>query len=148
MIGRTLSEEGRPGAWWIGVAVAALVALAFVWMRCRPGRSDGATSAAQTVIEIVEPRGELATAPFRFEWRPVPRADLYELTISDDDAIWPLFVRRTQSAVHLLDPGERSALRPGRIHLWEVAALAEDGSAIAREQARFRIGPAPEGASQ
>jgi hypothetical protein len=93
-------------------------------------------------VTLRAPRGEVKAVPESFEWEAVPGASDYKVTISDADAVWPMFVRTTASTSLQLDPKQASAIVPGRIHVWEVEACDARGTPIARGETRFRVAPA------
>ena len=92
-------------------------------------------------MNLRAPRGEVKSAPRSFEWEAVPGASQYRVTISDADALWPLFMRTTTSTSLQLDSRQVSAIAPGRIHVWEVEAQDSRGSPIARGEMQFRVTP-------
>ena len=144
MIGQSLSTGGAARlVWAVTLSVAACLG---AWIGLRSARDTGPAGAeADAPVEILEPRGMLAAAPRRFAWKPVTGAASYEVSIADDDTVWPLFVRRTEGTELTLEAHEAAALSPRRVFLWEATARAADGRTLARGQARFRIDP-PDGA--
>ncbi len=136
-----LLDRGPPR--WIGrfVAAAAIVLVVGGWLALRsPRRSSESTDpAAERFVETVSPKGDLDAAPSEFRWRSVPEAARYTVRIADADAIWPLFVRSTETAALALDAKELSAFASGRIHVWEVEAFDASGKRVATGGTRFRI---------
>ena len=94
-------------------------------------------------IVLRQPRGELAKIPGRFVWQAVKGAAKYKVTISDEDAVWPLLVLTSTETSLELSAKEMQAITPGRIHIWEVAALGQDGLPTATGGVRFWV-PLPE----
>ena len=140
MIGQTLSGEGgRRAGWALGLAIAVGI-VGWLGVRTLQQRPFDSAADARVRVDLLEPRGVIDRAPARFEWRPVTNATRYDVRIADDDALWPLFVRSTASAMLLLDPNETRALTPGRIHVWEVDAKDAAGFTIASGSAQFKVG--------
>lgn len=134
-------ERGaRPRARLVLFAVAvALLVTGLVTVRLVRRASAPSGPSPERRVAIDSPRGDLATAPDRFAWEPVPGAASYRVRIADADAIWPLFVRSTTGAGLVLEPWEASALAPGRIHEWDVEALDAGGALIASGGTQFRV---------
>lgn len=125
--------------------VAAAVAVWIVAVRARHRRAAPPPEPT-TAVALLEPRGDIAVTPRAFRWTPVPSAASYKVTIADDDAVWPMFVRTTTESSLPLDAKDAAAISAGRIHMWEVIALDAAGSTVAQGKARFRVRLPGEGA--
>jgi len=137
-----LDGEGRSmRGLFLGLLLGAVVLGLALWVVFRPGPRESAQASGTSArtLTLVAPRGDLETAPSLFEWRPVEGALRYTVKIEDADAVWPLFVRSSESPSLSLAPQEASALLPGRVHVWEVQALDGEGRVIASGGTRFRI---------
>jgi len=140
--GRARGERGVAPL-LVAAAIAALVlaVVAAIWIvgvRARHRRAAPQPEPAANVV-LLAPLGGVATAPRAFTWKPVPAAASYKVTIGDDDALWPIFVRTTNEASLPLDEKDSGAIAAGRIHAWEVVALDSRGNPVARGKARFRV---------
>jgi hypothetical protein len=123
----------------IGLLLAGLV-LFLVLLKF--GTNQGpAPPGPAAYVTLLEPRGQVPVIPELFEWRAVRGAAKYKVTISDDDAVWPLLVRSTAETSLTLSAKEMEAIKPGRIHIWEVAALGLDGLPMATGGVRFMVAP-------
>lgn len=126
----------------VRVAVAiVLLAVAVGWValrRAERARASAGRGPAQ-IVALVAPRGNVASAPELFHWKPVPGASRYRVQIADADAVWPLFVRTTTSPALGLEPHELPALTPGRVHEWGVEAFDDAGTLIASGGTQFRV---------
>lgn len=123
----------------VGGALLVCV-LGFLLLRSRHPQGEAA-SAPAAFITLVAPRGELDAPPSRFQWNAVVGASRYTVRIEDADALWPLFVRSTTAPTLTLAPEEIAALRPDRVHEWEVTAYDPADTALASGGTRFRIRP-------
>ena len=138
---RTLDDGANPRRRWIvpALALALFLVVGFAAVSLRRGTRRSPADAPGLAVTIEAPRGDIASAPGAFTWHPVAGATRYTVTISDADAVWPLFVRTTTDSSLALEKRETVALTPGRIHAWEVQALDASGRPIASGEARFRI---------
>ena len=135
-----LGDERVPRRVFSALVAGAVVLGLAGWLVLRPhGRGAPAPSPPARFVTLVAPRGELDAAPTLFEWQTVEGASRYTVKIEDADAVWPLFVRSTASPSLSLEPDEVSALRPGRVHVWEVQAFDEKGNLIASGGTSFRV---------
>jgi len=97
-------------------------------------------------VTLRRPRGEIGAPPREFAWAAVPGAVRYRVKISDQDALWPLSVRTTETTSLTLDAKEAaSAITLKRIHVWEVEGLDAAGLPIARGEAPFWVTPSGPG---
>lgn len=124
------------------LACAVLLLGLVVLLQMAAGRRElPLESDSAAYVTLTAPRGELLDPPREFSWLPYPGAVRYRVKISDEDALWPMFLKTTDRPPVVLDPREASSLTPGRIHVWEVEALGKDGAPIATGGVRFRITP-------
>jgi hypothetical protein len=123
--------------------VVLVLAAVIVYRSVSARRSQAVPPKETASITLRSPRGELIDPPREFSWDPVPGATQYRVKIADEDAVWPMFVKTADRPPLVLESSELSAFAPGRIHMWEVEALGEDGSPIATGSIRFRITPIP-----
>ena len=122
----------------VAAILAALIAGIWLGVRARQRRAaDQPVPAAE--VRLLAPLGNVGALPPAFTWTPVPSAASYKVTIGDDDALWPIFVRTTTTASLPLDPKDAAAIAAGRVHAWEVVALDAAGNPVARGRARFRV---------
>jgi hypothetical protein len=125
--------------------VAALVGAAMLWLAGGPfdGPPPGEGRSVEA-LELLAPRGEVAAFPRRFEWRPLPAAALYEITVVNEETGAAIFRQRGPTARLDLDVEPGSEPPPGA-YVWEVIAI-RDGQPLARGGGRFRVAePAPPG---
>jgi hypothetical protein len=120
------------------IATAVAVVIWVVGVRARHRRAAPRPEPAASV-ELIAPLGGIAETPRAFTWAPVPSAASYKVTIGDNDAVWPLFVRTTTASSLGLDERDAGAISAGRILMWEVLALDAAGNPVARGSARFRV---------
>lgn len=126
------------------LAAAAIVAIVVaaglaVWVVSARGRRAPPPPEVTATVPLLAPLGSVASPPRAFTWTPVPGTASYKVTIGDDDALWPIFVRTTRDSALPLDERDASAIVAGRIHAWEVLALDASGVPVARGTGRFRI---------
>ena len=121
----------------VGAVLALGLALWVFGLRARGRRVVPQEPAAEVVL--LAPLGGIGETPRTFSWQPVPDAASYKVTIADDDAVWPLFVRNTTEASLIVDEKGAAAITAGRIHAWEVLALDASGASLARGRGRFRV---------
>ena len=88
------------------------------------------------VVNLLSPRGKVASLNPRFEWKPVVKAQEYLLTLEDLDGktIW----NQTTSDVQAQYPDSSPPLKPGKSYFWNVRA-AKDKKIIARGSASFKL---------
>jgi hypothetical protein len=117
---------------WTPTLVAAALAAAMVWLAGGPLEPPG------TAAALLEPAGRVERFPRRFAWTPVPRAEVYEITVARVGGE-PLFRQRGTGTVLDLevDPG---AEPPPGAYEWEVVAYGRPGE-IARARAGFVVVP-------
>ena len=132
----------------VAVAVVLLVVAVTLFLlmarsRARRGAQHPEPPAA---VALLAPLGGIAVTPRAFTWSPVPAAASYKVTIADEDAVWPIFVRTTSATSLPLDDRDTSAIAPGRVHVWEVLALDASAAPVARGTGRFRVRPPGEDA--
>ena len=132
---------GSIGAVLVAGLLAAAIAGALVLLSHLTARRDQPPPEPAAWVTMIEPRGDLDSAPRRFVWNAVAKAVRYKVTITDQDAVWPLFVKQTSESSVLLADREALAIVPGRIHVWEVEALDEVGRPVAKGGVRFRVVP-------
>lgn len=139
--GEEETPRARRRALWmvllLGGALVVLVVLAAPKLLRRAPEKPPPEPLAH--VKLLTPRGDLDAPPTRFSWEPIAGARQYSVKISDADAIWPLFVRTTESNSLVLDPAQTAAFLPGRFHVWEVEALDEKGVPVAHGGTSFRI---------
>ena len=120
-----LAMSGRA---WIPIGIAAALALAVLVpmtiARLRPGTDpQSGTREAQGDVPVpIEPTGQLADMPTRFEWRPFRGARAYDLRLFREDGTLLWEARAAGTSI------ERRAdlqLPPGRYY-WQVRALLEE----------------------
>lgn len=116
---------------------AVAVVIWVVGVRARHRRAS--TPEPTASVTLLEPLGSIAVTPRAFTWKPVSSAASYKVTIADDDAVWPIFVRTMTASSLPLDEKDAAAISAGRIHMWEVVALDAAGNPVARGTARFRV---------
>lgn len=125
---------------WFTAALLAIVAES----GCSSPPPPPTDTEPEKPVRLVSPRGDVESIPREFRWEAVPGAERYRVTIADNDAMWPLFVKRTAEPVLLLDEKEASAVMVGRVHLWEVEAFDAGGVSVAKGEVTFRV-PLPTG---
>ena len=127
----------------LATLLAAIVAAGLIIaLRFAAGRQAQIPREPSLYVHMVAPRGEVPEPPVEFRWMPVPGADRYTVRISDADAVWPTFVRKTTGTSAPLTDKEAAALTPGRIHVWEVEAFDARGNLMATGAVQFRVRPA------
>jgi hypothetical protein len=134
----TVVEIALIGAGILAVLIIFVV-VARVSTRARP--TAPLEPDPKAYVTLRAPRGEVVAPPREFAWRAVEGAARYRVKISDEDALWPLFVKTLDRGPLVLDDKEVKAITPGRIHIWEVDALDAAGQPIARGTSRFRFTP-------
>ena len=92
-------------------------------------------------LRVVEPIGDVSSAPQRLEWVPFSGAARYDLVIHEIDGTTLWSGSSTAPAIAL--PGSViSQLAPGRSLTWEVTARDASGAAVATSGTqRFRVVP-------
>ena len=117
IMGRTMSSRrsraprDRPGTGELPIGALALIAasvlivitVAAAFLLSRSRRPHTLPPEPTASVTLRAPRGEVKSAPQSFEWEAVPGASQYRVTISDADALWPLFMRTTTSTSLQLD---------------------------------------------
>ena len=122
----------------LAIVAAALFAIWVAGARARHRRA-AAKLEPPAAVALLAPLGGVGATPRAFTWKPVPTAASYKVTIADDDAVWPIFVRTTTASALPLDEKDAGAIAAGRIHMWEVVALDAAGAPVAVGKARFRV---------
>jgi hypothetical protein len=129
------------GVLLVTILAAVVAAGLVIALRLSAARQGQAPREPSLYVHMVAPRGDLPEPPAEFRWAPVPGADRYTVRISDADAVWPTFVRKTTGTSTSLTDKEGAALTPGRIHVWEVEAFDARGNLIATGAVQFRVRP-------
>jgi len=133
----------RPG--WIYAAAAAVIGLAVILSlpSSPPKPSPFQFPADETVrgagLAVLGPAGVLPAPPDRLEWRPVPGAAVYKLTLtSEGEDVW---AAETTDKTVALPADVRSRLVEGRDYVWKVRAYAAEGRMLgASPPTSFRVG--------
>ncbi len=120
----------------VPLATAVALAAAMLWLASGPFDTPPPPP-GPAPIELTEPRGPVPAFPTRFAWKPVPGADLYEITVTHEDTATPLFRQRGPVAGLDLTIDGGSEPPPGR-YAWEVLA-AREGVLLARGTAHFHV---------
>ncbi len=90
-------------------------------------------------ISLVAPLGDMAEAPVRFEWKPLPGAAQYRLRLLEVDGsvVWE---QRTDSASISVPGSALKLMLPMKTLWWRVAAFGASGQKLAEsESGRFRV---------
>lgn len=129
--------------WAVGVASIAMIATVgyLAWDRepAGPERTNVTETYRNGQIQIVQPTGDLRTAPQALEWVAAPDAVGYDVEILEVDRT-PLW-RATSSAPRIdLPSAIVRQLVPGKTILWEIRARNAANAVIAESGTeRFRI---------
>ena len=121
---------------WVAAAVGAAVLLVVVLgvvPRFKSHAPEFALSGDETVrgesLVLVAPVGRAPAAPAAFEWKAVPSAAEYHLTLSSGSTvIWTTTVPEARVA---LPPDIKSGLRAGGHYSWQVKAYSAQGTLLA-----------------
>lgn len=116
---------------WGPIVLAAAVAAAMLWLAGAPLEPEPRSGAA-----LLEPAGRLERFPRRFAWAAVPRAEVYEITVTRVGGD-PLFRQRGTETVLDLEIDPQAEPPPGPYE-WEVVAYGRPGE-IARARAGFLV---------
>jgi hypothetical protein len=129
---------------WQGFAVAASLVLvcgtSVVWMaRRQHARDVDVLRGVESPITLVAPVG-LVAAPraTHFAWRPIARAERYQLVVVDTTGA-ELYAIETRDTALALPDSVR--LAPGRTYLWWVQATLADHSTVTAVTQRLVVAP-------
>ena len=128
---RRRSIVGLPLAMAAGVLLAVGVVFQIVERQAPPIGAPGTNMIMRgSEIETVAPRGEIAEAPDALQWRDVPDAASYRVTILgvDGEPVWS--GNATGSPAQLPDMALTS-MHPTVLYRWQVEAMNANGQRIA-----------------
>jgi hypothetical protein len=132
----------RPVAWYAGLAAAAMVLLALLLpfrMMSNPP-SDAVRSPGTATPVALTPVGDVAAAPERFHWTPLPGAARHRIELSDADGE-PLWTSRDLEGAQTAWPPD-VRLTAG-VYYWRVVAVPDPdrrlSSPVASPLVSFRI---------
>lgn len=143
---RQATSKTRLARWAPRLAAAAVLVLAVgtLFRVLQPGppplpRGTGSDIARGSIVQLVDPVGELEALPNEFVWRSVPGAASYNvklLTVADE-ILW------SESVSNLTVPLPDSLiqeLQPMVTYYWSVDAFDETGARLARSRrTNFRV---------
>ena len=137
---------------WVPVASIGAVLLLLVLVNRGPSLPElpadpSARVYRSAAIEVVEPVGDLQSAPAELKWRPVAGATRYVVRITevDDTIVWQGVATEARAA---LPSAVRARIVPAKTLLWSVTAEDARGNAVASstpEKFRVRSRPIPLG---
>lgn len=139
-----LSGGGR--SWIAGLAAACLVVVVAISSRgprleTIPEQGGGSSVYRSASVELMEPKGDVAAAPTRFQWTPVTGAASYEVSLMEVDGA-EMWKGETTADRISIPPAVRARLVPGKTVVWKVTVRAVGGSTLYHSPTeRFRVKP-------
>jgi len=90
-------------------------------------------------VHLMDPKGTLKAVPSLFRWSRVENADAYNFKIIGDDlqTIYEDYVSQTSL---LLSEETRNKIKEGKVYIWSIEAIGDDGGRISFSQEHFIIG--------
>ena len=145
IVGRLNAPAAREPFWrrlfsprWLGgmaLAAAALLVAVGLSSQWRPGHTSAPSTEDGTLrsatVRITSPTGDLSHLPPAIEWRPVPGALSYALTLQEVDGT-VIFYKSITSSPLTLPEKVNKLIVPGKRILLEVVANDGAGTALAR----------------
>jgi hypothetical protein len=126
---------------WAIAAGALLVVLAGLIVGTRFARKPEVYRKTGTAdFRVIAPLGNLTERPSVFSWTPVVNADVYVLTIIDED-LQTIFAKKLEETTYFLEAPVRDRLEKGKTYVWRVAARADDETHLGTAKGTFVIGP-------
>jgi len=131
---------GLPLAMAAGVLIAVGAALQLLGPHAPPIGAPGSGSAMRGAdIEVMTPAGDVATAPSELDWRDVPNAVSYRVSILGVDGE-PLWNETVSQSPAMLPQSASNTLHASVLYRWQVEALDANGTRIAwSKPTQFRI---------
>jgi hypothetical protein len=128
---------------WQRVATAASLVLvagsSALWMTRRHAEDVETLRGADSPITLVAPVGVVAASSARrFTWRPIARAERYQLVVVDTSGT-ELYATETRDTALALPDSVR--LAPARTYLWWVQATLADHSTVTAVTQRLVVAP-------
>ena len=128
---------------WRRFAVAASLVLvagtSALWIARRRAGDVEALRGADSPITLLAPVGVVAPPrAMRFAWRPIARAERYQLVVVDTTGA-ELYATETRDTALALPDSVR--LAPGRTYLWWVQATLADHSTVTAVTQRLVVAP-------
>lgn len=123
---------------WILLAAGLVIVVAGFYTVMREQAPDERLRGADggTVV-LFEPIGEVPL-PQRLDWKPVPPASRYEVTIesADGQALWQ---KEVEGPPVQLPTEVIGRILPGATYFWRVEAIAPDGTRWKSDTTRFEV---------
>jgi hypothetical protein len=138
--------RGRTTRWLVPVTAVLIVAMAsFSLMhqsrepQLRADAGSGPIVYRSQEIEVVAPVGNLVDAPKTLQWKPLPGAAKYQVSIMEVDEV-ALWTGEINDSILTIPIAVRAKLLPGKPVLWRVTALDSQGRVLAASQLqRFSV---------
>lgn len=137
---RRRSFMGLPLAMAAGILIATGAALQLLGPHAPPIGAPGSGNALRgAAIEVVAPAGDVREVPRELDWRAVPDATSYRVSIVGVDGE-PLWNETVTGSPAMLPATAANALHGAVLYRWQVEALDANGARIAwSKPTEFRI---------
>ena len=119
---------------WAYAAIAVALVLLVIGLIPRRGPApphfvlDGEEVLRGESLTLVSPSNDILGAPQAFEWKPLPDAAEYKVSLYDEALIWSITTKDSRSPL----PEEiKAKLVPGRRYSWQVKAFSPQGQLLA-----------------
>jgi len=109
-----------------------IVVVVFFLSKTPPiGMEDTVRGKQNDIIQLTNPKGDLAEIPRFFEWDPVPGAAGYQVKLLDEELIEVWMSEKTQKTSLKLLPAQYESIKNMKVYYWKIIVFSSDG--ITRE---------------
>ena len=91
------------------------------------------------IIQLMNPKGDLAEIPQVFEWSPVEGAAGYRVVLLDEELTEVWMSEKIQQTSLKLPEVNFEAIKSGEIYYWKVIVFSSDGSPIESGLQEFKV---------